>query len=106
MGWEGDIHLEVEFDLKEDRWVVFDTVTEPAQMILARPFDGMGVLEVIPALCTQLKQAQVQRGEGFITVADRMNKWNLALEEQRARQHNEERTEILREFARHVRHRL
>ena len=77
VGWEGDPYLVVEHNVQTDRLQVWDTVYDPAQLVLSKPYDGVGALDT-RSLCTRLKEAQF-KGQGAQTVVNRVEARNAAM---------------------------
>lgn len=78
VGWEGDLYLVVEHNRQTDRLQVWDTVYDPAQLVLSKPYDGVAALDT-KSLCTKLKEAQF-KGQGAQSVVNRLEARNAAKE--------------------------
>lgn len=80
VGWEGDVLLDVRFNRTTEEWQVWDAAT--GRLAVSKKFNGLRDLDMIPSLCTKLRDASVKK-QGVHTVMDRIDAWNDALQRQR-----------------------
>jgi hypothetical protein len=94
------------FNRERDQWEIYDTAFDPPQLIMAKPFEGLRELELIPGLCRRLAAARIERTDGMQTMINRAEARNRAILEERERTAKAERLEIVREWAAYVRRHL